>query len=171
MEEERASEIYRHDEKRWKGANLDISQRQVDRRYWQRQARVNGSGPLGAARYLGEWERGRERESHAVSMDRKSGPLSSQPGVYSSRGSLETVQRDWYRLTRGERKVMRMGKRSGPRRRHLPDRGRRRRRRRRMLVRTMADKQQAISLLLWRQSKGTRGPLKRQAAHSIYLGT
>lgn len=40
-----------------------------------------------------------------------------------------------------------------------------------MLVRTMADKQQAISLLLWRQSKGTRGPLKRQAAHSLYLGT
>lgn len=57
----------------------------------------------------GMGERKRERESHAVSMDRKSGPLSSQPGVYSSKGSLETVQTDWYRLTRGERMVMRMG--------------------------------------------------------------
>lgn len=62
MEEERASEIYRHDEKEVESANLDISPEEVDRRYWQSQARVDVSGPLGTARYLGDGEREKERE-------------------------------------------------------------------------------------------------------------
>lgn len=95
---------------------------------------MKGSGSLGRARYLGDAEREKERKSHAVSMDRKSGPPSSQPVGYSSKGSLETVPIDWYRLTRGEREVMRMGEKCSGSRRHLPDCERRR------LVRMMADK-------------------------------
>lgn len=89
-------------------ANLDISRRKWIGNIGKVKLVWTGAGPL---ERRGIWgiEGERRRESHAVSMDRKSGPLSSQPVGYNSKGSLETVPIAWYRLTRGERMVMRMG--------------------------------------------------------------
>ena len=108
----RASEIYRHDERKWKAPTLIYHRGSGS-------AILATSSSCGRERAPGKGEvSGTEREKETesltpVSMDRKSGPLSSQPVGYSSKGSLETVPIAWYRLTRGVRRVMRMGERSG----------------------------------------------------------
>ena len=91
-------------------SNLDISQRKWIGDIGNVKPMWAGAGPL---ERRGKYLRERERESHAVSMDRKGGLPSSQPVWYSSKGSLETVPIDWSRLTRGERRVMRMGESTG----------------------------------------------------------
>ena len=83
MGEERASEIYRHDERRWKAPTL-IYRRGSGSAILATSSSCEGerapwSGDLSRAQREGE------RESHAVSMDRKSGPPPSQPVGYSSK--------------------------------------------------------------------------------------
>lgn len=81
MEEERASEIYRHDEKRWKAPTLIYRRGSGSAILAKSSSCGRERAPWSGEDIWGKRERRREREreSHAVSMDRKSGPPSSQP--------------------------------------------------------------------------------------------